>query len=236
MIRGLFILFLKNPILIWCRSFYNGCKLLWRHRYKNLKIHYNVHIGGTILGMYNTFYDNVEVRNCSVGSHVYVSQNTIISNATIGSFCSIGANCKIGLGKHPINYLSTYPAFYSNRKQSQISFVKENHFEEIGRVVIGNDVWIGSNVTILDDVTIGNGAIIAAGAVVNKDVSPYSIVGGIPARHIKFRFSIEVIEKLKQFKWWEKEEKWLLENLNFFTSEKGVDEYLKKNFDETNII
>ena len=77
--------------------------------------------------------------------------------------------------------------FYSTKKQSPICFRDENHFEEFQNITIGNDVWIGANCTILKNVEIGNGAVIAAGAVVNKDVEPFSIVGGVPIKTISYR-------------------------------------------------
>ena len=83
---------------------------------------------------------------------------------------------------------------------------------------IGNDVWIGTGAILLDGVTIGNGAIVAAGAVVNKDVPPYAVVGGVPAKIIKYRFSEEIVKKLEESRWWEKEESWLLKNAEKFSN------------------
>lgn len=92
-------------------------------------------------------------------------------------------------------------------------------------VEIGNDVWIGSHVLIMDGVKIGDGAIIAAGAVVTKDVEPYSIVGGVPARHIRYRFSEEQIKKLLQLKWWEKDFGWIKEHYRDF---RNINEFIAK--------
>ena len=83
-------------------------------------------------------------------------------------------------------------------------------------VEIGNDVWIGSHVLILDGVTIGDGAVVAAGAVVTKDVEPYAIYGGVPAKLIKYRFPPKTIEMLLKMKWWDKEEKWIREHTEDF--------------------
>ncbi len=93
---------------------------------------------------------------------------------------------------------------------------------------IGNDVWIGANVLILDGVTIGNGAIIAAGAVVTKDVPPYAVVGGVPAKIIKYRFNKEEIDFLEQLKWWEKDEKWLTEYGKYFNNVELLKNILNK--------
>lgn len=210
------MIFLKNPITIWLRWYFRYRKLLWRNRNKNIKVGYLSELINVKIGKYNTIYDNVFVTNSKIGDFVYIASNSRISNTTIGNFCSIGSNVEIVFGKHPTNLVSTFPAFYSTRKQCQITFTLNDSFDEIGYVNIGNDVWIGSNCIILDDVTIGDGAIIAAGAVVTHDVPPYTIVGGIPARSIRKRFNDNIIEKLLKFKWWDKDEKWLKENAHLF--------------------
>ncbi|MEO1486680.1 MAG: CatB-related O-acetyltransferase, partial [Bacteroidota bacterium] len=92
-------------------------------------------------------------------------------------------------------------------------------------IEIGNDVWIGAQVTILDGVKIGDGAIIASGALVNRDVPPYSIWGGVPAKEIKKRFDEHVIERLLAIKWWDKEYSWLKDNANTFTD---INTFLEK--------
>lgn len=129
-----------------------------------------------------------------------------IRNADIGAFCSIGPETLIGgLGGHPVSWLSTHPAFYTQPNQACFSFNIERSFTETSRTKVGNDVWIGARVTVLDGVKVGNGSIIAAGAVVVKDVPPYSIIGGVPARLIRKRFDDRVIEKLENMQWWNAE-------------------------------
>jgi carbonic anhydrase/acetyltransferase-like protein (isoleucine patch superfamily) len=108
----------------------------------------------------------------------------------------------IGLGKHPTKLLSTHPAFYSLHNASGITFVSENKFAEHSQVVIGNDVWMGAGSLILGGINIGDGAVIAAGAIVTRDVEPYSVVGGIPAKLIRYRFPENIIEELMEWKWW----------------------------------
>jgi acetyltransferase-like isoleucine patch superfamily enzyme len=130
--------------------------------------------------------------------------NARITRANIGAFCSIGPEVIIGgLGTHPTNFVSTHPVFYSRLCQSGITFSSENLVEELKSVTVGNDVWIGARALILDGVTIGDGAIIAAGAVVTTDVPPYAIVGGVPAKIIRYRFSEDIISILLEWKWWE---------------------------------
>jgi acetyltransferase-like isoleucine patch superfamily enzyme len=156
-----------------------------------------------------------------------MGNETQILNSTIGKFCSIGADCKIGLSKHPSEtFVSTHPIFYSKLKQAGVTFADKNYFQEDQSVIIGNDVWIGVNSIITGSLIIGDGAIIAAGAVVTKDVLPYSIVGGIPAKHIKFRFSQIEMEQLLKDKWWLKDEEYLRKNFKKFHN---ISDYLTEN-------
>ena len=147
-------------------------------------------------------YSRYLLSNVNIGDYSYIGPNSSIRNTTIGSYCSIGENFTSGLAIHPVNGLSTSPLFYSTKKQLGVTLVKEDLVEEYKPVTIGNDVFVGANVMILSGVNIGDGAIIAAGAVVTKDVPSYAVVGGVPARIIKYRFSKEQIEKLNRIAWW----------------------------------
>lgn len=142
------------------------------------------------------------LNNVNIGYASYVSTNASMANTNIGKFCSIGPNVVSGMGIHPINGISTHPAFYSRKKKSKITLSKVDLIKEHLPVTIGNDVFIGANVTILDGVTIGNGAVIGAGAVVNKDIPPYAVAVGCPIKIVKYRFSPEVIESLVRSEWW----------------------------------
>lgn len=154
-------------------------------------------------GGFNSIGRRCRINNSSIGRFTYISADTKINRAIIGSFCSIGQECIIGgLAKHPVDWLSTHPVFFSCRRQANFSFVDEDIFNEQLDVKIGHDVWIGARVMILDGCKIGDGAIIAAGAVVNKDVPPYAIVGGVPAKLIRFRFEKNQIAKILGMKWW----------------------------------
>jgi acetyltransferase-like isoleucine patch superfamily enzyme len=144
------------------------------------------------------------VNNSQIDSYTYIGNNCIIQNTTIGKFCSIANDVLIGLGKHPIDNFSTSPLFYRVNNPLKIKLVNSNSdFKEYLPVVIGNDVWIGARAIILDGVTVGHGAIIAANSVVTKDVPPYAIVGGIPTKIIKYRFTEKKIETLIGSNWWD---------------------------------
>ncbi|OCB69201.1 acetyltransferase [Flavobacterium glycines] len=125
------------------------------------------------------------------------SQETIL---TIGNYCSIGGNVSILLGgEHQTDWVTTYP--FSGLNQDMITLKKDNNSK--GDVFIGNDVWIGNNVTILSGVNIGNGAVIGAGSIVTKDIPDYAIVGGNPAKIIRYRFKSEQIKSLLEIAWWD---------------------------------
>ena len=127
-----------------------------------------------------------------------------IGSSELGAFCSIGPGARVGgLGSHPVNWISSHPVFYSSKMQVGVTFAKEDKFQEERFTLIGSDVWIGANAIIMDGVKVGDGAIVAAGAVVTRDVPPYSVVGGVPAKLIKFRFDERVRNALLDWKWWE---------------------------------
>ena len=155
------------------------------------------------ISKYAKIYSFTRITNSVVGNYSYVSYNCFLNNCTIGRFCSIATGVKIGLGKHPVNLFSTSPIFYSPKNALRVVWNKEAKFTEHHVVSIGNDVWIGANVTIVDGVKIGNGAIIGANSLVTKDVRPYSIVGGVPAKLIRMRFEEGLNEMLNKTKWWD---------------------------------
>ncbi len=184
-----------------------------------LRIYSGVSIRNCRIEEFVTIYQDTSVQNCSIGRMTYIQSECILINCSIGRFCSIAHDVKAGLGMHPTNgFVSTHPAFYSSLGQAQITFTENNLFNEFQGVDIGNDVLIGVGVIILDGVRIGSGAVIAAGAVVTKDVAPYSVVAGIPARMIKFRFSKDQIDLLLKYEWWKRDLAWIRINHESFAS------------------
>lgn len=168
-------------------------------------------------GEYNTLYEGAALLHVAIGDFSYVGAHSRISNAKIGKYCSIGPDVIAGMGTHPTRtFVSTHPAFYSTARQAYISFVRESCFQEFASISIGNDTWIGARAIIVDGVSIGDGAIVCAGAVVTKDVPAFAVVGGVPARLIRYRFSSEEIEQLLAFQWWDKDIEWLRNNAKAF--------------------
>jgi acetyltransferase-like isoleucine patch superfamily enzyme len=144
-----------------------------------------------------------------VGKYTYGVGNIVLAHhqnsppLKIGRFCSIAGNVKIFTGAyHRSDWITTYP-FGSQHKNIFGGEIPVGFPHSNGGVTIGSDVWIGNSATIMSGVTIGDGAVIAANSHVIKNVAPYEIVGGNPAKHIKFRFPQPVIDRLVSLKWWE---------------------------------
>ena len=165
------------------------------------------------------------LSNTVINRFSYCGYDCTLINVCLGAFCSIASNVKIGLSNHPINWVSTSPTFYKGRDSISKRLASLSYDSIHKGVIIGNDVWIGENVIILDGVKIGDGAIIGAGSIVTKDIGPYEIVAGSPARLIKKRFDEKTIEKLIAIKWWDFEESKLKQLSNLFDD---VDRFIKK--------
>ncbi len=154
------------------------------------------------LGPFTGLHDGSEAARCKLGLGSYLAANTRALAATIGNFTSIGPECLIGLPEHPVDWLTTSPHFYGEGKRGSPFNHADLSFEEHGEVRIGSDVWLGARVIVRSGVTIGDGAIVAAGAVVVKDVEPFTIVGGVPAKLIRRRLSEEDAERILALAWW----------------------------------
>ena len=206
---------LKNIVISkWKNNFLSNRRKVVNNNFeKNINIGERTIIEQSELGSYIKIGSDSYIHNVKYGDFSFNSIRTTIINCEIGKFCSIAQGVSIGLGKHPLNkFVSTHPSFYSTHKQCGFTFVNQQKFDEMGKIIIGNDVWIGANAIIADDVKIGNGAVVAANSFVNVDVPDYAIVGGTPAKILKYRFSTEEIEFLLKLKWWEKDIFWLEDN------------------------
>lgn len=180
---------------------------------------------GSVLHGKNYIGKQVQLSHVEMGFGSYINDRGNLSNAIIGKYTSIGTDLSCLLGKHPIGKSAAmHPAFYSTGAALGYSYAKKDLFEEetyIDReqkiqIVIGNDVWIGNGVRIMEGVTIGDGAVIGAGSLVLKDVEPYAVYAGVPAKLIKMRFPEEQIEKLLELQWWNKGEAWIQEHIEQF--------------------
>lgn len=164
-------------------------------------------------------YRFAKLDHAEIGDYSYIGPGAQVVYASIGKFCSIAGGAKVGMPMHPIEFVSTSPIFYSPNNATGTKWVERNdYFNEFQRCIVGNDVWIGSNAIVMGGVKIGDGAVVAAGAVVTKEVPPYAIVGGVPAKMIKYRFEKSVREALELSKWWEKDDPLLRNSIEKFHS------------------
>ena len=137
----------------------------------------------------------------TIGDWSYINSGTIIASGSVGRFCSVGSFCQIGMANHPTECLSTSPMLYGPRNIFGDGGSGWDHYAQTTEV--GSDVWIGGHAFVRQGVTVGHGAVIGAGAVVVKDVPPYAIAVGVPARIIRYRFSPPTVKRLLESRWWE---------------------------------
>lgn len=149
--------------------------------------------------------------------HSFCGYDCEITNCHIGSFCSIANNVKIGGGEHPVNWVSTSPVFYEGRDSVKTKFSKHKR-PPFKQTVICHDVWIGEGAMIKQGVKIGTGAVIGMGSIVTRDVLPFQIVAGNPAKMIRYRFSSDIIAKIIALNWWDASDSDLKRYAKFFNN------------------
>lgn len=187
----------------------------------------------TFLEGHNCVYDGVAIDHAHIGLATYIGAHSNLTHCKIGRFCSISWNVEVIAGRHSMEAASLHPIFYSNRNFSGLQFREDTCFEQYRYaapgyyVVIGNDVLISSHALLLDGITIGDGAIILTGAVVTKDVAPYTVVGGVPAKFIKKRFSDETIALLEESKWWDRDLNWIRSHVTDFEDIRRFSELIR---------
>jgi acetyltransferase-like isoleucine patch superfamily enzyme len=148
--------------------------------------------------------------SCEVGAFSYFNGCAEVFHTNIGRYCSIAPDVVIGAGEHPVNYFSTHPfacggggSRFKNSKFYDVIRARGGKAPNHKRTTIGSDVWIGTRAYISQGVNIGHGSIVAAGAVVTKDVAPYTIVGGVPAKQIGARFHMDAVAQFLDLSWWD---------------------------------
>jgi phosphonate metabolism protein (transferase hexapeptide repeat family) len=184
-------------------------------------IHPSVKLREALIGARCEILERSAVAYATIGDASYLGHDCQVADAEIGKFCAIAACVRIGPPNHPMGrpaqHRFTYvPEYYDATKQRDTAFFAERR---AARVRIGNDVWIGHGVTVLAGVTVGDGAVLAAGAVVARDVAPYTIVGGVPARLIKERFPPDIAARLQAIAWWDWPFETIMARLESFQSE-----------------
>ncbi len=172
---------------------------------------------------------NTRIEYASLGDYSYLGENCDVADAVIGKFTAIANSVRIGAPNHPMGRASqhrfTYcPEYYEGTATRDRDFFADRRSD---RVIVGNDVWIGHAAILLPGVTVGDGAVIAAGAVVSRDVEPYTIVGGVPARAIRKRFDAAVADSLRRIAWWDWADELIFERLADFRSE-AIEEFCRR--------
>lgn len=168
-------------------------------------IHPSCIVRDCTLGAWTELYANCELQETIFGDYSYAAGDVTIIYAEIGKFCSLASHVRINPSNHPMQRVTQHHCTYRRR---QFGFANTDDDEIFAwrrshKCLIGHDVWIGHGAVIMPGVTVGTGAVIGTGAVVTKDVAPYDIVAGIPARRIKQRFPNDVVEKLLAIAWWD---------------------------------
>ena len=172
---------------------------------------------------------HTRIEYASLGDYSYLGENCEVADAAIGKFSAIANAVRIGAPNHPMGRPSqhrfTYvPEYYEASASRDRDFFADRRGD---RVIVGNDVWIGHAAILLPGVNVGDGAVIAAGAVVSRDVAPYTIVGGVPARPIRKRFDDAVAASLRRIAWWDWPDELIFERLADFRSE-AIEEFCRR--------
>ncbi len=183
-------------------------------------------IKDSVLGVRTSVGDFSRIWASEIGDYSYIGPNSDVRKCKIGKFSSISWNVTIGPPEHKMDSLSTHPFVYTAKWKILRDSTLIHHDEYDKMCEIGHDVWIGTNVVVLRGVKIGTGAIIGAGTIVTHDVPPYSIVVGVPARVIRYRFSQEIIKRLLKSEWWEKDFEYINSLVEIFSRENRDSELL----------
>ena len=187
----------------------------------------NVILEETAIGSYTHIQSHCVFCNTVVGDYSYFGGYNQVFYANIGKFCSVASYARINTTNHPTYDRIAQHHFTYRSKRFGFGEDDALFFEQRKNksVTVGNDVWIGHNAIIMPGLTIGNGAVIGAGAVVTKDVEPYAVVVGVPARKLRMRFPDAMVKKIERLKWWDWNHQTLKERLSDF---RDMDAFIKK--------
>lgn len=193
----------------------NKTKTFFSYRKKGVQLNWKADVSESKLEYGAIISHHASVVHSSVGKYSSIGRYTKVNYCDIGKFCSISWDVTIGATNHPVNNITTHAFPYVPYAGY---FVKENTQHKV-RTLVGNDVWIGCNSVIVPGVKIGNGAIVGAGSVVTKDVPPYAIVAGVPAKIIRYRFTESEIGLLEKLSWWDWPREQIKNNIDLFQTE-----------------
>jgi phosphonate metabolism protein (transferase hexapeptide repeat family) len=169
------------------------------------RVHQSAEVRDCVLGKFTDVAPRVVMAECELGDYSYLARGSEAIYTSIGKFCCIAANARLNALNHPLERISQHNITYRPNEYFLYGKLDKDFRERrrAARVEIGHDVWIGHGAIVLPGVKIGHGAVIAAGAVVTKNVEPYAIVAGVPAKRIKWRFPKSIRERIIRLAWWD---------------------------------
>ncbi|MBG1233369.1 DapH/DapD/GlmU-related protein [Aestuariivirga litoralis] len=193
------------------------------------RVHSSAQLRDCVLGQFTDVAERVVMAECALGDYSYVERQAEAIYTDIGKFCAIAANARINALGHPMDRVSQHKITYRPNEYFLYAKVDKDFREarRTKRVSIGHDVWIGHGAIVMPGISIGHGAVVAAGAVVTKDVAAYEIVGGVPAKRIKWRFEKPIRERIEKLAWWD----WPHDRLGFAVEDMkklSPEEFLEK--------